>query len=115
MGVSLYVYVGPYIKCHPFSNRDWEKIADATEGRLSASSHEGLWTEDYSVALPDRVEGISRPLTFQKNFDNPCVIDLPVAAKEMHLFEKHYQGDIAELEVVFDRIEVSWGIVPYWY
>jgi hypothetical protein len=113
MSVNLYVYVGPHLKCYP--KGACEYVPDATDDQLMELRCGPSHDADCDLVGPnDDIPGVNRVLEWSRHEDSETVVDQPAPRLEMNRFETHFLPAITKLRKIYDRVVVSWGVVPRW-
>lgn len=113
MSMHLSVYVGPYLKCFPLGRH--MELDRGVGDRLYELQGESSFDAGCDILGPNiDMPLISRPLLWEKDGDSETVIDIPDSEFEMNCFADQFADDILALRRFYERVELSWGIVPGW-
>lgn len=107
MGISLSVYVGPYLKCSPSIGHDCDNLYDLIGNGECVGDFDLLGP---NITMPE----IQRQLKFARHQGN-AVTPIDSIVREMALFESQFAHDIREIRGDYHSVEVCWGVVPGWF
>lgn len=115
MGMSISVYVGPYLQAEVPDDKINDLLDKFQELVQDGRGETGL-DDDHLYLIPNvDLTGVSRPMTFERHGGDYKPFDLQNVAHECHAFTELVRPVQQELRTMGCEFKECWGVVTGWF